>query len=287
MGVEFEPIILHYDGLDTDHKQIDLAQLGLSLQGAAQILGSAASVVVTGEYAKTALAVRVLAGIPREGSWDLPAIIMTGAPAAMPIFPVIADMGKKATTKAVTSIFSYVVSKLGSPKKSDVQAAMDVAEKSLVEAGQTMRHAIDAVERIASNQRPAVRLFVTPIGDTCDTVRVGKTIDGAISVGRTMRAQIEQPDQVQIGNAANFEILLSELDLKNRSCKFSLRSDLDPERRVSGDITDPIILNPNNPYSEALSKQRWLPVIAKAQLKEGEMEKLFISDIASPKSLAK
>lgn len=217
MGVEFEPIILHYDGLDTDRHQIDLAELGQSLQGAAKILGSAASVVVTGEYAKTILPVRVFAGVPRAGSWDLPAIIMTVAPLGMPIFPVVADMGKKAASKAVTSIFSYVVSKLGSPKKSDVQAAMDVAEKSLAEAGQTMRHAIDAVERIASHQHPAVRLFVSPIGDTCNSIRVGKTIDGAISVDQTMRAQIEQPEPVQIGNAAQFEILLSELDLKNHS----------------------------------------------------------------------
>lgn len=287
MGYEFEPIVLHYDGLDTDHNEIDLAQLGLSLQGAAQILGSAATVVVTGEYAKTALAVRVLAGVPREGSWDLPAIIMTSAPAAMPIFPVIADIGKKATTKAVTSIFSYVITKLGSPKKSDVQAAMDVVEKAVTELGQTSRHAMDAVARIATNQRPAIKLFVSPIGETCNSVRVGKTIDGAISVDRAMRDQIEQPDPVQIGGAASFEILLSELDLKNRSCKFALRSEEDPEHRIVGEITDPIVQNANNPYSEALSKQRWLSVVAKPQLKEGEIEKLFISDIASPKEIAR
>lgn len=285
MGFEFEPIVLHYDGLDADHNEIELAQLGMSLQGAAQILGSAANVVVTGEYAKTALSVRVLAGIPKKGSWEIPAIIMTTVPVITPYFPVIADMGKKATTKAVTSIFSYVVSKLGSPKKSDVQAAMEVVEKSLVESGQTTRHAIDAVERIALNQRPAARLFVAPIGDTCEFVRVGKPIDGAVLVNREMRAQIEQPDPVQIGNATTYEILLSELDLKNRSCKFALRSEADPDRRILGDITDPIIFNPNNPYSVALSQQRWLPVIAKAQLKDGEIEKLFISDIAAQKAL--
>lgn len=286
MGFEFEPIVLHYDGLDADHNEIELAQLGMSLQGAAQILGSAANIVVTGEYAKTALSVRVLAGIPKKGSWEIPAIIMTTVPVITPYFPVIADMGKKATTKAVTSIFSYVVSKLGSPKKSDVQAAMEVVEKSLAESGQTMRHAIDAVERIALNQRPAARLFVAPIGDTCEFVRVGKTIDGAVLVDREMRAQIEQSDPVQIGNATAYEILLSELDLKNRSCKFALRSEADPDRRISGDITDPIIFNANNPYSVALSQQRWLPVIAKAQLKDGEIEKLFISDIAAQKALA-
>ena len=196
--MDFNPIILRYEGLDTAREEIELAQLGTPLHGAAQILGSAAHVVVTGEYAKTALAVRILAGIPRKGSWELPAVIMTGAPIAMPIFPVIADIGKKATTKAVTSVFSYVISKVGSSKKSDVQAAMTVVEKALIEIGQTSRHAIDAVERITANQRPAIKLFVSPIGETCDSIRVGETIDGAISVDRTMRDMIEQPEPVQI-----------------------------------------------------------------------------------------
>ena len=161
---------------------------------------------------------------------------------------------------------------------------MQVVEKALHEVGQTSRHAIDAVERIATNQRPAIKLFVSPIGETCHSIRVGEIINGAISVDRTMRQQIEEPEAVQIGSTSTFEILLSELDLKNRSCKFSLRSEDDPDRRIVGDITDPNILNPNNPYSEALSKQRWLSVLAKPQLNEGEMEKLFIADIASPKS---
>ena len=117
MPYEFEKIILRYDGLEAEHNEIDLAQLGQSLQGAAQILGSAATVVVTGQYAKTALAVRVLAGVPRKGSWELPAIIMTAAPAMMPMLPVIADIGKKAVTKAVTSVFSYVISKAGARSK--------------------------------------------------------------------------------------------------------------------------------------------------------------------------
>jgi hypothetical protein len=82
-------------------------------------------------------------------------------------------------------------------------------------------------------------------------------------------------------NYSNFlHVLLSELDLKNKSCKFSLRDDDDPEHRTGGEITDPIILSPNNPYSAALSAQRWLPVVGKPQLKDGEIERLYNSDLA-------
>ena len=95
--MDFEPIVLRYEGLDADRHEIELSQLGSSLHGAAQIIGSAAHVVATGQYAKTAIAVRILAGVPKNGSWELPAIIHEahGIAMSVPLFPVIADIGKK------------------------------------------------------------------------------------------------------------------------------------------------------------------------------------------------
>ncbi len=70
MDTEFDPIVLRYEGLEASRHLIDLRQVGISIQGAAQILGSAGHVVVTGQYAKRAhaLSVRVLASTPRDGS---------------------------------------------------------------------------------------------------------------------------------------------------------------------------------------------------------------------------
>jgi hypothetical protein len=280
--MEFDPVILKYDGLDADNQEIELAALGQSLQGAAQLLGSAAHVVLTGDYAKTALGVRIVAGIPKKGSWELPAIIMSAAPVVTPMLPIIADAGKAAAKKAVTSIISYVIEKAAPKGKSDVQAALATVEKSVAELGHTSRHAIDAVERIAANQRPAIRLFVAPIGQTCDSIQVGEAKDGAILVDRERRALIESPDKIQIGSASRFDILLSELDLKNQTCKFAIKSpDFDLEKRFSGQITDPIVQNPDSPYSIAFSKQTWLSVVAKPKLENGELDKLFISDLAT------
>ncbi len=98
-----------------------------------------------------------------------------------------------------------------------------------------------------------------------------------------MRDAIEAPDTIEIGSTSRFEILVSELDLKNKSCKFSLRDDDDPEHRTNGEITDPILLAPNNPYSAALDGQKWLAVVGKPQLKDGEIERLYIADLADPK----
>jgi len=159
--------------------------------------------------------------------------------------------------------------------------AMDVAAKALEEMGKTSRAAIDAIERVATSQRPAVKLFVAPIGQTCATAQVGDQESGAILVDKPTRDAIEGPEPIEIGDTSQFEILLSELDLKNKSCKFSLRDEDDPDRRTNGEITDPVLSTPNNPYATALNGQRWLTVWGKPQLKEGEIERLYISDLAN------
>ena len=74
-------------------------------------------------------------------------------------------------------------------------------------------------------------------------------------------------------------ILISEMDRLNQTCKFAFRDDQNPERRLSAQITDPIIQTPNDPYSAAFSAQRWIIVVGKLQRKGGEADRLFISDI--------
>jgi hypothetical protein len=285
--MEFNPIVLRYDGLEADHHRIDLAQVGISLQGAAQLIGSASTVIMTGQYAKRspALSVKVYAGIVRDGCWELPAIILPVVPiAAAVMFPHIVEVGRKAATKAVTSAVNYVITRL-SGQPSDVKRALDTVDKAVAELGQTSRYAFDALERMAAQQRPAVRNLVNPIGQSCDVLRVGNADDGAIPINSTIRAAIDAPDPIEITDTATYEIFISELDHKNRTCKFSLREDDDPNHRLTGEITDPIIQAPHNPYLEAFAAQRWLVVLGKAQLKDGEMEKLFISDAPAPRLL--
>src|SRR6266540_657045 len=223
MDYEFDPIILRYQGLDAERHVIDLGQLGQSIQGASQLLGSAGHLVVTGQYAKRshALSVRVLAGTARESSWELPAILMSIAPAILPVFPTIAEIGKKAATTATTRIVNYALKKLAG-NKSEAEMAFGLVEKAMAEVGQTSRHAMDVVERIATNNRPAARLFVVPIGESCTHVCLGETVDGAEPIDKAMRDAIEAPEPVEISPSGTYRVLISEIDLINRSCKFTI-----------------------------------------------------------------
>lgn len=277
--MEFEPIILRYEGLEAADHRIDLAQLGHSLQGAAQLLGTAASIVATGEYAKRAssMPVRILAGVPRNGSWEIPALILSAMP-DISQQTLFVEAGKQLATAATTKIVNFVISRF-KPMPSDTALALLTVEKAMAEVGQTSRHAIDAVVRMSEQQRAPIRELVFPVGLSCETLMVGSVANGAIPIDRSLRAAIDAPDEIHIQPARDHEIMISEMDRVNRSCKFAFRGEEDSDRRVTGDITDPIIQMPSDPYSAAFSEQRWLTVVGKLQTKAGEPDKLFISDI--------
>jgi hypothetical protein len=65
MQHDFLPVVIRYDGMDADGHVIDLGLLGQSIQGASKLLGSAGSIVLTGQFAKKtkSMSVRVLAGL--------------------------------------------------------------------------------------------------------------------------------------------------------------------------------------------------------------------------------
>jgi hypothetical protein len=194
---------------------------------------------------------------------------------------MFAEFGKQMATRATTTIVNFVVARFD-PKLERVSEsvmAMETVQKAMAEVGQTSRHAIDAVVRMAEQQRPAVRELVIPIGFSCETMRIGDPANGAITIDRTLRAAIDSREDVEVQTARHHEIMISEMDRLNQSCKFAFRSDEDSERRVTGEITDPVIQAPSNPYSSAFSEQRWITVVGKLQVKAGEADKLFISDI--------
>lgn len=278
--MEFEPIILKYDGLDADDHRLDLYQIAQSLQGAAQLLGTAASIVSTGEYAKRAstMSVKIMAGAPRAGSWEIPAIIVSVLPATTP--DLFAEFGKALATKVTTKIVNYVVSSFDEKKSStEIERALDTVQKAVAELGYTSRHAVDAVVRMSAQQQASVKALVVPVGLSCETMQVGDKSNGAIKIDRSLRELIDAPVAIDVDPAERHEIMISEMDRLNQSCKFAFRGDENSDKRLTGVITDPIIQVPGDPYSAAFSEQLWITVVGKLQRKAGDPDRLFISDI--------
>jgi transcriptional accessory protein Tex/SPT6 len=181
----------------------------------------------------------------------------------------------------VEHIVTFIIAKFGGRKR-DMDRAMDLAEKALEESGATARSAIESmravVEKLAEGQRPAARMLVSPVGESCATLRVGSLEHGAIDVDKATRDAIDAPDPVEVSSERTFRVLITELDLQTKACKVSLHDDEDAEKRHPGEITDPILNLPNNAYVSAMAAQRWIDVRGKAQSKEGELDKLYISN---------
>jgi hypothetical protein len=174
---------------------------------------------------------------------------------------------------------NFAFSKFKSDKLSDTTMALQTVEKAMAELGQVSRHAIDAVMRMSEQQRAPMRQLVYPVGLSCETMMVGSEANGAIAIDSATRAAIDAPEELEVQPSTRHEILISEMDRVNQSCKFAFRGD-ENDRRVSGEITDPIIQRPGDPYSAAFSEQKWVTVIGKLQLRKGVADKLFIADIA-------
>ena len=87
----------------------------------------------------------------------------------------------------------------------------------------------------------------------------------------------------QVSAERIFNVKFSELDLRTGSCKLSLDEN-ESEERINGQISDPLLGTPNNPYVNAFANGAFLQVKGKAVISpDEEISKLFISDVLSSK----
>ncbi len=99
-------------------------------------------------------------------------------------------------------------------------------------------------------------------------------------IDRAMKHAIMLEDPVEITEPQEFRILINELDLVTHRCHFWIEGDED--KRYVGEISDPAIATPENIYKQSLGQPVALIVTAKATLKDGEIDRLYISDAREP-----
>ena len=241
------------------------------------MLGIVGNYVYTGKYVRkqNALSVRVLTEPPKEACYQIFAVIASIAP-ALPFSP-------KLYAKAVEHIMTYILAKFGG-RPTEAALAIELAKTAVMEMGSSSRASAEAIakaiESMAASQRGNARALVAPIGETCSTLIVGNPDTASLVVDKSVRDAIYENDPIEITDAKPYEVKISEIDIVRKTCKVSFIDDDQSDRRFDGIITDPTIGLPNNKYVNALALINPIKVIAKAQLKNGELHKLYISDIA-------
>lgn len=269
---DIEVVAIRYDGLDAERHEIELMALGGSLQGIARVLAMAGHFAVTGKVSNQlpSLDVRVVAHEdPKPNCFTVHAALQFAAQHG--IFQGIA-------AAVIGPIIAYIIAKAANDhaQMKHLRGALDKAIDKMAEGNAaTIERLARALELLADQSRPALRDAVQPVGRTCATMRIGPY---ALVDEPTAQAIREESPQ-EILDERQYDVLITELDLENRTAKVRLLAD-GLESRIRAEVTDPVLSMAGNPYTRSFMEQTPLQVSAKAGIRDGVVSKLFISNSA-------
>lgn len=269
-----DPFSIVYDGLDADSGGVDMAQLGKSLDGYARILATTSNFAVHYVYQKhyDAMDVRVRVQGAEKGSLTIKAVLD---------YLGQAQLLQGSIGAVLAAVITYTLGKLGRRRdEEEMKHLADITRQALEQAGTQNKETLDRLmallDKMVDGLAPAARSAVTPIGDGCKEV--------SVLVGRNQVGKWEEQDKAAIRERAPaaiqpqqwYTVFVSELDTETGSAKVSFN--VDDDHRVRARITDPLVSQPNNPYATALADKNPLDVQAKAEVLDGQIVQMSISD---------
>lgn len=270
-----ESIVVRYDGLDADRHEIEMSALADSIKGLARIFAVAGNFAATQRYIqhKDAMAVRVVAAAPRPHCFEFLATIQWASQN-----PLIATTVGGLFVVLVSWIFKRAAGRREEMK--NLRGALETAIKELGTKDQaTVDRLLDTVDKMADALRPAAKQAVAPIGESVRTLTItGAKADRPLVVDEAEKAAIVSEVPLEVGEERTYHVLITELDMLSGNCHMSFADE--PESKIAGRITDPAFASPNNKYALALAAKQVLAVRAKATLRDGEIDRLHISDTA-------
>ena len=268
-------IIIRYDGLDADRHEIDMALLGESLQGFSKIIGVVGNFAATERIIthKDAFVLKVVVSPPLSHCFEIMAVLKW-----VNDIPLITTVVGGLTVALVTYVFQKAAGNREEMRQ--LRGALDTAIRELGHRDQTtVDKLLATIDKMADNLRSAVRQAVIPIGDTASSITIANqngVPQGVFSAADKEAILSETPTSV--GKEDIYSVRFTEMDTETGACKVAL--DPDAPKRISAKITDPAFWVPNNPYVLALASKAMISVSAKPLIKNGELERLYISNTA-------
>ena len=266
-----EPIRIRYDGLDAERHEIELSALADSLKGFSRILGVAGNFAATEKYVqhKDAMAVRVVVGQPEARCYEIVAYIEWVANQ-----PLLAGAGGTLLAGSISYIIAKAVGRREEMKQ--LRGALETAIRELgTREHSALDRALTTIDRMADALRPAVRQAVQPLGTTVSRLTVGTSL-GRVELNVADRDVVMADIPPDITPEGDYVVRITELDMENGNCRLTILGET--EVRVAGRIVDPAVTIPNNAYVSAMAACEPLPVRAKAAIRDGEIERLYLSD---------
>jgi hypothetical protein len=276
-------VSLRYDGKDAENHQIELTCLGESLKGFSKILATAGTFALTQKYSKNVSyqEVKVYAKEARANCFTLDAALN---------FISQSQLFSGSAGAILGALIPYIFAR-NAQKKEEMKALKEALEKAIEALGNKDRPTIDGlisvIDKMAGELRPSVRQAVSPIGNTCDKISVSTGAGNrAATITEADKEIIDQLDDDEVLGLREYRVFVTEFDAHRMSAKVLIDGD-ESGRRVMAQITDPSASKSQNPYLAALSSYMvsggaggsCVTVTAKATVKKGLINKLFIVDI--------
>lgn len=266
---------IRFDGVDAENHQLDIIQLSHSMRGFGRILATCGHFAVTQQHAHRmdAMAVRVLVEEPEAGCFSMMAVIT---------FIETHPLLQTTITAAVPILLTWVLAN-ASGKKEEMRNLRALAEEAIRVAGNRDEKIVDrmmsTMDKMVEALRPAAKQAVAPVGKSAKEVTVGSGSYKAV-IGQAEAETIRSSVALELGASDNYDIVITSLDNTTGACKVELLDDR--SARINGQITDPEVQLPNSSYALAFAAQAAIRVRAKPSLREGHLERLFISEVLEP-----
>ncbi len=275
-GFYGEAIVIRFDGLEAEDHKLDMNLLADSMKGLARIVGVSGNFAATGKvvYHRDVFSLKVLASPPQAHCFEF--MVWLRWINENPLITTVAG-------GLVVTLVAYVFKKAAGDREEmkQLRGALDEAIRELGNRDQgTIDRLLTTIDRMADSLRPAVKQTVSPIGETASSITVSdQTYRHSTSLGTAEKAAILSEPNVEVGKEDAYQLTITELDMETGSCKVALITE--GENRTSAKITDPVFGIPKNVYVLAMAAQKVITVRAKPILKDGELDRLFISDLVS------
>lgn len=270
----FQPVFVRYDGLDAEKHEIDLFEFGKSAQGLAKIIATVADFSITGNYQddKRNLCCKITIKEPKANCFSFMAIIHH-----IDKSPTLTTFAGVSGASIFVGILAFVWSIIAG-KKEEMKALKESLNTAIVQLGRRddSQRLIEAVEKMALALVPAAKQAVAPIGVSCETMKFGD--------GKEYHTTLNEDDRdviygeiFDVSDEEEYRVLISEFDMKNRTCKISLKDDL--MRRFSAKVTDPQAELANNKYVSAMNSKSIVTIKAKTKMVGDKIREFVVSDM--------
>lgn len=267
-------IQIRYDGLDAERHEIEMSALSESLRGLSRIIGACGTLAATDRFVRhaDAFAVRVIVSPPEAKCFEFWALVkLVGEQPYL-----------SATAATLTAGFIAYVVKSAIGSREEMEHLRKALEFAIKEQGDRQQAVVDrllgTVDKLADSLRSSVKSALAPIGETATSLTISdKSQKFLVSAGQREKDNLLGEDEVTVDDERSYKIKISQLDIESGRCK--IRLEHEPLKRYTGKITDPALMTLNNEYVLSMAAKESIAVRAKAAIKDGDIDMLFISNV--------